>query len=55
MMTLAECRRRTELDVIELGALIGYYWPATIRWPLLTLDAAFAQADFWRSQSPSTR
>lgn len=50
MMTLAECRTRTELDRIELGELIAYYWCATIRWPALTLDAAFRMADFWREQ-----
>ena len=52
MITYDQAVRLRELDVVELGWLVAYYWPATIRWPRLTLKAAFAQADFWRNDTP---
>lgn len=48
MMTADECKKYTELDIIELGPLIAYYWRACLRWPHMTFWAAFEQADFWR-------
>jgi hypothetical protein len=45
------CWTQIELDIIELGPLVAYYWRACRRWPMLTLHAAFEIAEYERGMS----